>query len=80
MNKRIYLNAVTISGPTASPGLWAHPEDRSYEYTSLKYWVELAQTLERGKFDAIFLLICSVCMMYIRAIWILRSVKRFRFR
>ncbi|MCU6797566.1 LLM class flavin-dependent oxidoreductase [Paenibacillus sp. WQ 127069] len=54
MNKRIYLNAVTISGPTASPGLWAHPEDRSYEYTSLKYWVELAQTLERGKFDAIF--------------------------
>ncbi|WP_325049989.1 NtaA/DmoA family FMN-dependent monooxygenase [Cohnella faecalis] len=52
--KRIYLNAITISGPTASPGLWAHPEDRGHEYTSLKYWTELARTLERGKFDAIF--------------------------
>jgi len=52
--KRIYLNAITINGPTASPGLWAHPEDRSSEYTSLKYWIELAQTLERGKFDSIF--------------------------
>jgi len=52
--KRIYLNAVTISGPTASPGMWAHPEDRGHEYASLKYWTELARTLERGKFDAIF--------------------------
>ncbi|SFB02391.1 FMN-dependent oxidoreductase, nitrilotriacetate monooxygenase family [Cohnella sp. OV330] len=52
--KRIYLNAVTINGPTASPGLWAHPEDRSDEYTSLKYWTEFAKTLERGRFDAVF--------------------------
>ncbi|MBP1996351.1 LLM class flavin-dependent oxidoreductase [Paenibacillus eucommiae] len=54
MGKRIYLNVITIAGPTASPGMWAHPEDRGQEYTDLNYWIELAKTLERGKFDAIF--------------------------
>jgi long-chain alkane monooxygenase len=36
-------------------GLWRHPRDRSMEYTSIGYWVELARTLERGCFDALFL-------------------------
>jgi FMN-dependent oxidoreductase (nitrilotriacetate monooxygenase family) len=36
-------------------GLWAHPRDRSRDYTSLSYWADLAKTLERGKFDGIFL-------------------------
>lgn len=51
---RIFLNAITINGPTASPGLWAHPEDNSAEYKNLNYWIKLAKTLERGKFDSIF--------------------------
>jgi FMN-dependent oxidoreductase (nitrilotriacetate monooxygenase family) len=38
-----------------SPGLWAHPRDRSTSYTDLDYWAGLAKTLERGKFDGIFL-------------------------
>jgi long-chain alkane monooxygenase len=38
-----------------SSGLWAHPRDRSHEYVRLSYWTELAKTLERGKFDGIFL-------------------------
>jgi FMN-dependent oxidoreductase (nitrilotriacetate monooxygenase family) len=38
-----------------SPGLWRHPRDRSRDYVSLDYWVELARTLERGRFDGIFL-------------------------
>src|ERR1051326_65478 len=38
-----------------SPGLWAHPRDRSANYTDLEYWTGLARTLERGKFDGIFL-------------------------
>jgi len=38
-----------------SPGLWAHPRDRSVSYTDLEYWTGLARTLERGKFDGIFL-------------------------
>ena len=38
-----------------SPGLWAHPRDRSWQYKDLEYWVELAQLLERGKFDGLFI-------------------------
>jgi FMN-dependent oxidoreductase (nitrilotriacetate monooxygenase family) len=36
-------------------GLWAHPRDRSRDYVRLSYWTELAKTLERGKFDGLFL-------------------------
>jgi mannose-6-phosphate isomerase-like protein (cupin superfamily) len=35
--------------------LWRHPRDRSDRYVDLKYWTDLAQLLERGKFDALFL-------------------------
>ncbi len=38
-----------------SQGLWRHPRDRSSEYHSMKYWQDLACTLERGLFDGIFL-------------------------
>ncbi|MGI4953702.1 MAG: LLM class flavin-dependent oxidoreductase [Janthinobacterium lividum] len=36
-------------------GLWTHPRDRSAGYTSLDHWVGLAQLLERGLFDGLFL-------------------------
>src|SRR5215469_1268961 len=36
-------------------GMWTHPADRSMHYTDLDHWVELAQTLERGLFDGLFL-------------------------
>jgi FMN-dependent oxidoreductase (nitrilotriacetate monooxygenase family) len=38
-----------------SPGLWARPEDQSVRYKDLRYWTELAQLLERGKFDSLFI-------------------------
>jgi len=38
-----------------SPGLWTHPRDRSHRYTDPDHWVELAQLLERGRFDGVFL-------------------------
>ncbi|MDR3516710.1 MAG: LLM class flavin-dependent oxidoreductase [Azospirillaceae bacterium] len=38
-----------------SPGLWAHPRDRSWQYKDLEYWTDLAKTLERGIFDGIFI-------------------------
>jgi long-chain alkane monooxygenase len=38
-----------------SPGLWAHPRDRSSQYKDLEYWTDLAITLERGIFDGIFI-------------------------
>jgi len=38
-----------------SPGLWTHARDTSHRYTDPQHWTELAQLLERGRFDAIFL-------------------------
>lgn len=38
-----------------SPGLWAHPRDRSWKYKDLDYWQDLGRTLERGIFDGIFI-------------------------
>lgn len=38
-----------------SPGLWRHPEDRARDYNTIGYWTELAQTLERGLFDGLFI-------------------------
>ncbi|MBL8673500.1 MAG: LLM class flavin-dependent oxidoreductase, partial [Rhodospirillales bacterium] len=37
------------------PGLWCHPRNRTDRYTDLDYWVGLAELLERGRFDGIFL-------------------------
>lgn len=54
--KRIYLNAFDMNCVAhQSPGLWVHPEDQSYRYKNIDYWVELAQTLERGRFDGLFI-------------------------
>src|ERR1043166_2727674 len=54
--KEIRLNAFEMNCVGhQSPGLWAHPRDRSATYTDLDYWTGLAKTLERGLFDGIFL-------------------------
>jgi FMN-dependent oxidoreductase (nitrilotriacetate monooxygenase family) len=54
--KEIRLNAFAMNTVGhQSPGLWAHPRDRSTDYTDLDYWIGLARTLERGLFDGIFL-------------------------
>lgn len=36
-------------------GLWTHPRDNSSQYKTLEYWTELAQLLERGLFDGLFI-------------------------
>ena len=38
-----------------SSGMWRHPLDQSWRYKDLSYWTELAQLLERGRFDGIFI-------------------------
>jgi alkanesulfonate monooxygenase len=54
--KEIRLNAFAMNCVGhQSPGLWAHPRDRSTSYTDLDYWTGLARTLERGRFDGLFL-------------------------
>ncbi|GGF58510.1 monooxygenase [Azorhizobium oxalatiphilum] len=56
MSKEIRVNAFAMASPVHhSPGLWRHPEDRSLDFTSLAYWTDLAQDLEAGKFDALFI-------------------------
>lgn len=56
MASRIILNAFEMSCVThQAPGLWKHPDNRADQYNRLEYWVELAQLLERGTFDALFL-------------------------
>ncbi|MGN6273663.1 MAG: LLM class flavin-dependent oxidoreductase [Protaetiibacter sp.] len=38
-----------------SSGMWRHPDDRSETYKDIEYWTNLAQLLERGRFDGIFI-------------------------
>ncbi|MEC5318972.1 LLM class flavin-dependent oxidoreductase [Brenneria populi subsp. brevivirga] len=54
--REILLNAFDMNCVGhQSPGLWAHPRDRSWQYKDLAYWTDLARLLERGKFDGLFI-------------------------
>ena len=54
--RRIRFNAFDMNWVVhPSPGLWRHPEDHSRDYTDLRYWTDLAQLLETGYFDGLFL-------------------------
>jgi len=56
MGRDIRLNAFSMNCVAhQSPGLWRHPRDRSSDYNCLSYWTDIAQILERGKFDGLFL-------------------------
>ncbi len=56
MTRQIHFNAFEMNCVGhQSPGLWAHPRDRSWQYKDLEYWTDLAKTLERGVFDGIFI-------------------------
>jgi FMN-dependent oxidoreductase (nitrilotriacetate monooxygenase family) len=54
--REIRLNAFDMATPGhIQQGMWTHPRDRATGYLSLPYWTGLAQTLERGLFDGLFL-------------------------
>jgi FMN-dependent oxidoreductase (nitrilotriacetate monooxygenase family) len=56
MTKQIHFNAFEMNCVGhGTHGLWAHPENSRHRYTDLEYWTELAQLLERGLFDAVFI-------------------------
>lgn len=56
MSRHIRFNAFDMNCVAhQSPGLWRHPRDRSWDYNTLDYWVDLARLLERGKFDGLFI-------------------------
>lgn len=54
--KKILLNAFNMNCiGHINHGLWTHPRDNSTQYNTLGYWTELAQLLERGLFDGLFI-------------------------
>lgn len=56
MSRPIRFNAFDMNCVAhQSPGLWRHPQDRSWDYNTLDYWVELAKLLETGGFDGLFI-------------------------
>lgn len=56
MAKEIRINAFNMNCLShIATGMWRHPRDKSRDYNTLEYWTELAQTLERGLFDGLFL-------------------------
>ncbi len=56
MTRQIHFNAFDMNCVGhQSPGVWAHPKDRSWKYKDLDYWQDLARTLEKGVFDGIFI-------------------------
>ncbi|ALH96289.1 LLM class flavin-dependent oxidoreductase [Acinetobacter equi] len=56
IHKKIILNAFDMNSVGhINHGLWTHPRDESYRFNQLNYWTELAQTLETGLFDGLFI-------------------------
>lgn len=54
--RQIRFNAFNMAAPGHTwAGLWAHPRDQASSYNQLDYWIELAQTAERGLFDGVFI-------------------------
>jgi hypothetical protein len=48
MTREIRFNAFDMNCVGhQSPGLWAHPRDRSWQYKDLEYWVEAAIYAQR---------------------------------
>jgi len=54
--KRLLFNAFSMNCVShIHHGLWRRTDTRQLDYTSLETWTELARTLEKAKFDALFL-------------------------
>lgn len=56
LKKTLILNAFAMNTPGhLSPGLWAHPTNRTAEYKKLSFWTDLAQLLDKAGFHSLFL-------------------------
>lgn len=45
---------VMNTGSHIQHGQWRHPEAKQIHFNDVNFWIDLAKTLERGKFDAMF--------------------------
>ncbi len=56
MTRQILVNAFDMNTPThLVAGTWRHPDSQAWRYKDLRYWTDLAKTLERGLFDGLFI-------------------------
>ncbi|GAB4054487.1 LLM class flavin-dependent oxidoreductase [Catellatospora paridis] len=56
MPKQIHVNLFEMNCVGhISHGLWVHPDNNRHRFNDLEFWTELAQLLEYGTFDAVFL-------------------------
>ena len=54
--KQLIINAFVEScSGHQSPGLWAHPDDKSWGFNNVRHWVDLAKLLEKANFHGIFI-------------------------
>lgn len=53
--KKIHLGVFEVNSVNhLTQGIWAHPEQNRVHYAKFEYWKNIAQILERGKFDFMF--------------------------
>ncbi|WP_426217843.1 LLM class flavin-dependent oxidoreductase [Pseudomonas sp. DWRC2-2] len=56
MPKQLHVNLFEMNCVShIVPGMWVHPENNRHRFNDLDYWTELAQLLEYGTFDGVFL-------------------------
>src|SRR5476651_2504376 len=54
--KKLHVNLFEMNCVShITHGLWVHPDNHRHRFNDLEYWIELAQLLESGGFDAVFL-------------------------
>lgn len=56
MRNNIILSGFTMAAVShINYGMWRDPQDQSYRYTDIEYWVALAKLLEDNGFDCLFI-------------------------
>jgi FMN-dependent oxidoreductase (nitrilotriacetate monooxygenase family) len=56
MTKQLHVNLFEMNCVShIVHGLWVHPDNNRHRFNDMDYWIELAQLLEYGTFDGVFL-------------------------
>ncbi|GFM64189.1 N5,N10-methylene tetrahydromethanopterin reductase [Pseudomonas cichorii] len=56
MPKQLHVNLFEMNCVShITHGMWVHPDNNRHRFNDLDYWTELAQLLEYGTFDGVFL-------------------------
>jgi FMN-dependent oxidoreductase (nitrilotriacetate monooxygenase family) len=53
--RKIHLGVFEVNSINhLTQGIWTHPDQNRIHYKNIRYWIQIAQLLERGKFDFMF--------------------------